>query len=177
MLHCTRHIQNFGIFKTLFIQIYAGIFNHIQHFMTYSRMTMHYEGIFRLIEAYKASSVTLVYPQSTCIPSRCIFTTGGISKTLWKNTLFRHYLDIFGHIQDLFESFHMSQPAMWEILEYSEFFPNCIPTQFRTLSHLLKQVNPLQPWKFRILAYWQSWNTQNTDIFKTQCIFRVLSKI
>ena len=32
ILYCIRHIQNSGIFKNLFIQVYAGIFKHIQHY-------------------------------------------------------------------------------------------------------------------------------------------------
>ena len=30
-IYCIRHIQNSGIFGTLFCQVYAGILNHIQH--------------------------------------------------------------------------------------------------------------------------------------------------
>ena len=31
-MYCIKHIQNFDIFRTLFIQVYAGIFKHIHHY-------------------------------------------------------------------------------------------------------------------------------------------------
>ena len=40
LLH--KHIQNSGIFRTLFIQVYAYTFKHIQHNCAYSRMLRHY---------------------------------------------------------------------------------------------------------------------------------------
>ena len=56
MLYCIRHIQNSGIFTTLFIQVYAGIFKHIQHYYgiftqieTLLRHIQAYSGIFRTL--------------------------------------------------------------------------------------------------------------------------------
>ena len=50
-MHCTRHIQNSGIFKTLFIQVCLGIFKHIH---TYQGIVRSYSDLFRYIQGYSS---------------------------------------------------------------------------------------------------------------------------
>ena len=102
-MSCITHNQNSDIFITLFVQVYSGIFKHIQH----------YQGIFRLFQPYSEPFVTFAYSQLCHIPNPGIFRTAVIFKTLWnfaqaysepchsQKGLFRHYLSIFRHIQRL----------------------------------------------------------------------------
>ena len=73
-IYYSRHIQNSGIFRTLFIQVYAGIFKYI-------------ETLLSIIKAFWLIQ-QLVYPhifnsQPCHIPNPGIFRTGGKLKTLW----------------------------------------------------------------------------------------------
>ena len=58
-MYCIRHIQNPGIFSTLFLQLYVDIFNHIQHYIL-----THTETFLRHIQAYSGIFSTLC---NTCI--------------------------------------------------------------------------------------------------------------
>ena len=60
----------------------------------------------------------------------------------------------------------MLKPGIFGILKYSELFHNCISTYIQNPVMFTKMANPVWPWKFGTLAYWQSWNIQNPDIFK-----------
>ena len=53
VMYCIRHIQNSGIFSTLFFLVYAGVFNHIQR---YWGIFTPIEILLRLTEAYSAYS-------------------------------------------------------------------------------------------------------------------------
>ena len=73
-MYYIRHIQNSGIFRTLFIQAYSRIVSIIK---AYSRLF-----IFRLIKAYSAPFITYAYSQPFLVPGPSMFRTGGIFKTL-----------------------------------------------------------------------------------------------
>ena len=72
-----KHIQNSGIFRTLFIQVFAGIFKHY-----FKGIFTHIEALLRLIQTYSARCVTLVYSQPYHILNLGIFRTGCIFNTL-----------------------------------------------------------------------------------------------
>ena len=59
-MYCIRHIQKSGIFSTLFIQVYVGIFNHIQHYLA---IFTHIEALLSHIQVYSEPFTTLAYPE------------------------------------------------------------------------------------------------------------------
>ena len=63
-MYCIRH--NPGIFRTLFIQVYSGIFKDIQHC---EGIFIYIKGKFRLAQAYSAPCVILAYSQPCPVPS------------------------------------------------------------------------------------------------------------
>ena len=73
-----------------------------------------------LIQAYSAPYVTLAYSQPCHILSPGIFTTRGLFKTL-------------SNVDQalIAQRLHTQKPATLGILEYSEPFPNCIPTHIQ----------------------------------------------
>ena len=71
ILYCIIHIQNSGIFRTLFIQVYTGISTHIEALLRH----------IQFIQTYSTPCVTLTYSQYCCIPSPYIFRTGAYSKS------------------------------------------------------------------------------------------------
>ena len=82
-MYCFRHTKNSGIFRTLFVQVYSGIFKYIQY----------YEGILTHIEA----SVKNPQACSGIFSTLCnlhIFTTVPCSKPwhIWKPGIFRTLL-------------------------------------------------------------------------------------
>ena len=81
-LYYIWHVQNSGIFSTLFFQINPGIFNHIQG---YWGMFTHIETLLRYIQAYSAPCTTLAYLQHCHILSPDIFRTEALFKTLWND--------------------------------------------------------------------------------------------
>ena len=106
-MYCIRHIQNSGIFRTLFIQVHVVKFKHIQH---YKGIFTYTEALLRHIQAYSCIfgiCVSLAYSQPCHIPNPGLFRTRGIFKTLGnfdqiysecchsQNSLFRHYSAIF----------------------------------------------------------------------------------
>ena len=114
-----------------FLQVYASIFNHIQRFWG---ILTHIETLLRHIQAYSAPCGTLAYSQPCHILNPSIFSIGGLFKpyeTLTRHihsTAIGHYSTIFRHIQNLAQNLHTQKTCMIGILEYSELFPNCIPT-------------------------------------------------
>ena len=144
-----RHIQNnSGIFNTLFFQVYAGIFNHIQR---YKVIFTHIETLLRHIQASSGIFSTLCNPRIfTNLPylSPGIFKTGGFFKTLWN--VDQTYSEpchriLFSQIQKY--SGLCAMPAYvetWHILENLRIF--------RTLTYLKPDTtqNPLKGlrWSF-----------------------------
>ena len=125
-MYYIRHIQNSDIISTLLFQVYAGIFNHIEHY--YSIFT-HSETLFRFIQAYSTPCVTLAYWQPCHILSLGIFRIGSLFQTLWNvdQAYSEHcHRTLFSHIQTY------SEPCA--TLAYAETWPNRNPGKFRTLS-------------------------------------------
>ena len=131
-MYCIRQIQGSGIFRTL----YSGIFKHIHINKEHSSILRHYQGIFRLSQAYSAFCVTLAYSQSSHILSPDIFKTRGSKRSETLTSIFRtlpqskQFIQaLFSHIQAYSEtcaSLHMQKPSIFRILEYSEPFHNCM---------------------------------------------------
>ena len=129
-MYCIRHIQNSGIFTTLFIQLYSGIFKHIQHYWDIFRRI---EALLRHTETYSGIFRTLC--------NICIFTilpyfeprnirTGGKFKTLWnfeqgysepyhsQDSLFNH-IDVYSEPSVTFsyaEAWHIRNPEIFRTL-------------------------------------------------------------
>ena len=55
-MYCIWHIHNLGIFRTLFIQVYADIFKHIHQ---YKHIFTRIEALLRHIQAYSGRISTL----------------------------------------------------------------------------------------------------------------------
>ena len=55
------YVQNFGIFRTLFIQVCSCIFKAFNIIRKYPGVMRHCKGMFRLIQTYSASFVTIAY--------------------------------------------------------------------------------------------------------------------
>ena len=91
--HCIRHIQNSGIFRT---QVYSGIqqanliiFSIIK---AYSGILRHYQGIFRLTQAYSAPCETQTNHIQNLAIVRTVYSGiiqpySGTFKTLYSITL------------------------------------------------------------------------------------------
>ena len=122
-MYCIRHIENSGKFRTLFIQVNACIFKHIQHF----------KGIFRLIQAYSGPCVTLTYSQPCYILSPGIFRTRGIFKILW---IFDPAYSELCHSQKFIQALcgHIqAYSQLCVMLAYAETWHIWNPTIFRTV--------------------------------------------
>ena len=83
--------------------------------------------------------------------------------------------ELFSQIQSLLWRLHMQKPSIfsfWNIQNPSIIALQCI---FRTLPYLWigKPYVTMEPWRFRTLLYYQSWNTHNPDVFNTQHIFKI----
>ena len=83
-MYCIRHIQNYGLFSTVFFSgflvFFSGVFSSIiktcYMFTSIATLTTH-------IQAYSAPCVTLTYLQPCHVQNPGIFRTGGLIKTLW----------------------------------------------------------------------------------------------
>ena len=133
---------------------------------------MHIYVYWGIIKAYSEPRVTLAYSQPCHIQSLGIFRTEGIFKTLWNfdqahsepchRTI---YSDIIQPYSGIFRTL-CNACISWNIQNIS------IPTPVQNPVIFTKIGKPCVT-----LAYWQFWNNQNPDIFKTQRIFRILPKI
>ena len=96
----------------------------------YSCIFGHYYGIFRLIQAYLAPCVTLVYSQPYHIVSPGVIKTGGLFKNLrniGQACSESCHGAFFSHIQNLMQRVHTRKPGILRVLEYSELFHKYIP--------------------------------------------------
>ena len=144
----------------------SGICHHIQSYLALLKDIHAYWGIFRLILTYSAICITFAYSQPYHILSHGIFRTEAYlepCKTLTRhiqNPVMWYYSAIFRHIQNLVQRLHMHKPSIIGILEIQD-------------SSIIESRQ-----LFRILPYLQKFtNIENSDIFKTQYILRILSII
>ena len=127
-MYCIKHIQNSGIFRTLFIHIYSDIFQHIQAYSAllsythrYWSIVKAYSGLFRHIQHLRKPHIfkTLPYSQPWHIQK---------SVKLWPDiqnpVIVRHHSAIFRH----------SEPLV--TLAYAEIWHIWNSEIFRTLSYL-----------------------------------------
>ena len=160
-MYCIRHIQNnSGIFITLFFQLYAGIFNHIQRYWGLFR---HVETLLRHIQAYSGIFSILcnlhILATFPYILSPSIFRGGGLFKTLWKvDQVYSEpgHRALFIHIQpyaELCATLAYAESGIIEALEYIR--------------------NPSSP----AILMQKFTNIQNSAIFKTRHRFITLLKI
>ena len=132
--------------------VFSDICWYIQSYSALLRHTHKYWGIFRLIQAYTAPCVTLVYSQPCHILSPGIFRTGCLFKTLWVAD--QAYSELwhrasFSQIQTYSElSAALAYAETWHIriLEYSEPFHNCIPTHIQNPAIFTKSYEYSELW-------------------------------
>ena len=133
-MYCFKHIQNSGIFRTLFVQVYSGIFKHIQHYYDIFR---HIEVFLRHIQSYSRIFSTMCNPP--------IFTTLPCSKPRHLEPeayskpceTFPRYIKTPAIVRTIYPSIILSYSGIFRTLcktcicrkvAYLELFHNCIPT-------------------------------------------------
>ena len=105
-MYCIWHIQNCAIFRTLFFQVYTGIFKHTKR---YWGIFTHIETLLRHIQTYSLPCVTLASLQAYHILSPGKFRTWGLFITLWN--VDQPYSEpchraLFRYIQNLVQRFY-----------------------------------------------------------------------
>ena len=160
-MYCIRHIQNSGIFGTLFFRYmpsYSIIFSVIKAFENcILNIIKAYSGLFRHIQHL----VTLAYSWPCHILSPSIFRTRGLFKTLWNvDQTYSEpcHRELFSHIQTFR---NLRKACIRRNLAYSESWN--IQNPSITASRRI----------FRTVLYERKFtNIQKSNIFKTRHIFR-----
>ena len=144
-MYYIRHIQNSGIFRTLFIQAYSRIVSIIK---AYSRLF-----IFRLIKAYSTPFITYAYSQPFLVQALACLELEAYLKPY--ETLARHiqntvivrtvttvysgiiqpYSVIFRTLSNIYIWRNLAYSESWNIQNPSITVAQCI---FRTLPYLRK---------------------------------------
>ena len=112
------------------------IFSFMPAYLIKFRVIKAYSAYWGIIKAYSAPCVALAYSQPCHILSLSpgMIRTGGLFKILWNvNQAYSkpYHGVLFSHIQVYSECLHVQKPGILGILEYSEFFHNCIPTHIQ----------------------------------------------
>ena len=143
------HIQNSGIFSTLFFLVCVGIFNYIQH---HWGIFTHIETLLRHIQAYSDIFSTLynhlyLQPRHTLNPS--IFRTGDLFKTLRNvDQAYSSHIQVYSeHCVTLAyaETWHTQNPGIFRTLPQLHLEVYSEPCHINENLRIFKTLTYLKP--------------------------------